>query len=462
MTISPLADTDRRSLFHPFTSIQQHLEEGPLIITGADGIRIVDDQGKSYIDAMAGLWCVNVGYGRSELIDAMTEQAKKLPYYHSFASSSNEPAIELAERLLAIAPGSPARGFFANSGSEANDTQIKIVRYYNNALGRPLKKKILSRHGAYHGVTLGATSLSGLKPMHDVFDLPLPGFLHLSAPHHYRIAPDDATEEQFSDLLGAELEELIDREGGDTIAAMIAEPVMGAGGVIVPPKGYFERIAPILEAHDILLIVDEVICGFGRLGTAFGSHHFDLKPDLVSIAKGLTSGYIPMSGCIVSEKVWEVLRDDSAERGPFSHGYTYSAHPIAAAVAVANLEIMRSESLFGRAAENGGYFQERLRSVVGSHPLVGEVRGIGLMAGMELVADRETREAFDAPLLVGKRLSMIMQREGLISRAMRDTLAFSPPLIVERDDLDEILSIVSRSLDELAGALEAEGLWSPR
>ena len=461
MTTTPLAEADRNSLFHPFTSIQDHLEEGPMIITGADGIRIVDDQGKSYIDAMAGLWCVNVGYGRSELIDAMTRQGKKLPYYHSFASSSNEPAIELASQLIEMAPGNPARVFFANSGSEANDTQVKIARYYNNALGRPRKKKILSRQGAYHGVTLGATSMSGLKPMHEIFDLPLEGFLHLSCPHHYREAAPGETEEDFSARLAAELEEVIEREGGDTIAAMIAEPVLGAGGVIVPPRGYFEKIVPILRAHDILLIVDEVICGFGRLGTAFGSDTFNLEPDLVSVAKGLTSGYIPMSASIVSEKVWEVLRDDSAERGPFSHGYTYSAHPIAAAVAVANLAVMRKEALFDRSATVGAYFQEKLRGVCADHALVGEVRGIGLIAGVELVADLETRQAFDPSLAVGKRLSMILRARGLISRAMRDTLAFSPPLVLERDDVDEILAIFRSGLDQISSELEAEGLWGP-
>lgn len=460
-TSAELEELDRKRLLHPFTSISEHLDRGPLIIDSAEGIRIRDRAGKTYLDAMAGLWCVNVGYGRHELVEAMSLQAAKLPFYHSFASMSNQPAIELAELLTAMAPGTLSHVFFANSGSEANDTQVKIVRYYNNALGRPAKKKILSRQGAYHGVTLGAASLSGLAPMHAIFDLPLEGFLHLSSPHYYRGAEQGVSEEEFADALAAELEELIDREGADTIAAMVMEPVMGAGGVIVPPAGYFERIVPILRRNDILLISDEVICGFGRLGTSFGSVHFGFEPDLMSVAKGLTSGYIPMSGCLVSDAVWEVLRDDSVARGPFSHGYTYSAHPIAAAVAVANLELMSRDELFDKAADTGAYLQASLRGSFAEHPLVGEVRGVGLIAGVELVANKETREAFDPGQLVGRRLSDHLLRLGLVSRAMRDTLAFSPPLILEKADVDEIVGIFREGLTLLSRELEAEGTWSP-
>lgn len=461
-TTAELESIDRQTLIHPFTSIRDHLEKGPLIITEADGIRIRDRAGNTYIDAMAGLWCVNVGYGRRELIDAMRKQAEKLPYYHSFASMSNEPAIELAQKLTAMVPLQKPRVFFANSGSEANDTQIKIVRYYNNALGRERKKKILSRIGAYHGVTLGATSLSGLASMHKIFDLPLPGFLHLSLPHYYRHAPEGVSEEEFSDQLAQELEELIEREGADTIAAMVMEPVMGAGGVIVPPAGYFERIVPILRRHDILIVADEVICGFGRLGTPFGSNFFDFEPDLMTVAKGLTSGYIPMSGCLVSEPVWEVLRDDSAERGPFAHGYTYSAHPVAAAVALANLGIIEDEKLFEKAADTGAYLQANLRSAFADHPLVGEIRGVGLIAGIELVADKSSKKAFEPGLTVGARLSKHLLSQGLISRAMRDTLALSPPLILEKDDVNEIVEAFSIGLDLLTKELADEGIWTRR
>lgn len=424
-----------------------------MIMASGDGVRVQDRTGKTYIDAMAGLWCVNVGYGRSELVEAMRLQAEKLPYYHSFASMSNQPAIELAEALLEIAPRGLSKVFFANSGSEANDTQIKLVRYYNNALGRPAKKKILTRHGAYHGVTLGAASMSGLAPMHAIFDLPLEGFIHLGLPHHYRCAPDGIDEDAFAALLATELEDTIDREGGDTIAAMVAEPIMGAGGVIVPPRGYFDRIVPILRRHDILLIVDEVICGFGRLGTAFGSDLYGLEPDLMTVAKGLTSGYLPMSASLVSERVWQVLRDDSGERGPFAHGYTYSGHPVAAAVGLANLEVMRRERLFEHAAVVGSDLHRRLRTALSDHPLVGEIRGLGLIAAIELVADKDSGRPFDPALGVGKRLSAKLLKRGLISRALRDSLALAPPLVLQTSDSEEIVSIFAAGLDELSQEL---------
>ncbi|HVR30794.1 MAG TPA: aminotransferase [Thermoanaerobaculia bacterium] len=448
-----LEDLDRSSLFHPFTSIQRHLVEGPLVITDASGVRVRDRAGREYIDAMAGLWCVNVGYGRRELVEAMTAQASRLPYYHSFASMSNEPVIRLAARLIEMAPGRMSKVFFANSGSEANDTQIKLVRAYNNLRGRPEKKKILSRRAAYHGVTLGATSLSGLPPMHAIFDLPLPGFLHLERPSHYWNAPPGASEEEFSDLLATELETVIEREGASTIAAMFVEPVQGAGGVIVPPRGYFERIVPILRAHDILLVADEVICGFGRLGTLFGSSYYGLEPDLVTIAKGLTSGYLPMSAVLVGERVWEGLREGSAKQGPFAHGYTYSGHPVPAAVAHANLDLMERENLVAKAAQTGAYLQQRLRAAFADHPLVGEVRGVGMIAGIELVASRSEKRPFPPAVEAGSRLSRHLLAGGLISRALRDTLAFSPPLVLEKADVDQIVEIFGRGLDAVGPEL---------
>ncbi len=460
MTQPSLEDLDRQSVFHPFTSIQDHLVEGPLVITDASGVRVRAHDGREYIDAMAGLWCVNVGYGRRELVEAMTAQASRLPYYHSFASMSNEPVIRLAARLVAMAPGKMSKVFFANSGSEANDTQLKLIRYYNNLRGKREKKKILSRRAAYHGVTLGATSLSGLPPMHAIFDLPLPGFFHLERPSHYWHAPPGVSEEEFSGILAAELEALIAREGADTIAAMFVEPVMGAGGVIVPPKGYFERIVPILRAHDILLVVDEVICGFGRLGTPFGSNYYQLEPDLMTIAKGLTSGYLPMSACLVSERVWEDIRERSRDQGPFAHGYTYSGHPTPAAVALANLDLMERERLFDRAASTGAYLQQRLRELA-SHPLVGEVRGVGMIAGVELVASKAEKKPFPPALLAGAKVSRRALADGLITRALRDTLAFSPPLILEKSDVDRIVEIVGRALDATASELAASGAWRP-
>ncbi|MEE2778183.1 MAG: aminotransferase [Acidobacteriota bacterium] len=459
LSSTSLEDLDRRTLIHPYTSIADHEASGPMIIDSADGVRIRDRAGNEYIDAMAGLWCVNVGYGRTELIDAMAEQGRKLPYYHLFASMSNEPAIRLAKRLTDLAPANLTKVFFANSGSEANDTQIKIVRYYNNVLGRPRKKKILSRQAAYHGVTLGATSLSGLPPMHGVFDLPLDGFLHLSRPHHYWDAPVGTTEEEFSAILGRELEQKIDEEGADTIAAMIVEPVMGAGGVIVPPQGYFENIVPILRANDILLIVDEVICGFGRLGRWFGSERFGLEPDLMSIAKGLTSGYFPMSASVVSEEIWEVLRKGSEVHGPFSHGHTYTAHPLAAATAMANLDVIERDGLIEKAAQTEPYLQNRLRTALADHPLVGEVRGLGMLAAVELVAQKTAKTPFAPEMKAGQRLSNLLREEGVISRAMRDTLAMSPPLILERADVDTIVDAFALCLDRLVPELESTG-WA--
>jgi L-2,4-diaminobutyrate transaminase len=455
-----LEDLDRQSVFHPFTSIQDHLVEGPLVITEAKGVRVRGHDGREYIDAMAGLWCVNVGYGRRELVEAMTAQAERLPYFHSFAGMSHEPMIRLAARLLELVPGRMSKVFFCNSGSEANDTQIKLIRYYNNLRGKRDKKKILSRKAAYHGVTLGAASLSGLPPMHAIFDLPLPGFFHLERPSHYWHAAPGMSEEEFSGRLAAELEALIAREGADTIAAMFVEPVMGAGGVIVPPRGYFEKIVPILRAHDILLVADEVICGFGRLGTPFGSDYYSLEPDLMTIAKGLTSGYLPMSACLISERIWEEIRERSRDQGPFAHGYTYSGHPLASAVAIANLDLMERDRLFERSAATGAYLQRRLRELA-SHPLVGEVRGVGMIAGIELVASKSEKKPFPPAVLAGAKVAKHALRNGVITRALRDTLAFSPPLVLEQSDVDRIVEVVGGALDATAKDLAAAGAWRP-
>jgi len=454
-----LEDLDRRSVFHPYTAIQEHLDTGPLVITDARGVRVRGNDGREYIDAMAGLWCVNVGYGRRELVDAMIAQAERLPYYHSFAGMSHEPMIRLAARLLEMVPRM-SKVFFCNSGSEANDTQLKLIRYYNNLRGKREKKKILSRRAAYHGVTLGATSLSGLPPMHAIFDLPLPGFFHLERPSHYWHAAPGMSEEEFSGQLAAELEALIAREGADTIAAMFVEPVMGAGGVIVPPRGYFERIVPILRANDILLVADEVICGFGRLGTPFGSDYYGLEPDLMTIAKGLTSGYLPMSACLISERIWEDIRERSRDQGPFAHGYTYSGHPLSAAVGMANLDVMQSERLFERAAATGAYLQRRLRELA-SHPLVGEVRGVGMIAGIELVQSKTEKKPFPPAALAGAKAAKHALRNGVITRALRDTLAFSPPLVLETRDVDRIVEVVGDALDATAKDLAAAGALRP-
>jgi L-2,4-diaminobutyrate transaminase len=454
-----LHELDKRSLLHPFTSIEGHLERGPRIMVEGEGIRVRDDGGREYIDAMAGLWCVNVGYGRGEIVDAMAEQARRLPYYHAFLGHSNEPAIRLADRLLAMAPGSMRRVFFGTSGSDANDTQVKLVWLYNNLRGRPEKKKLIARRGGYHGVTVAAGSLTGLPLVHQAFDLPLPGFLHVRAPHHWREAPPGLSEPQFSARLAEELDAVIEQEGPETVAAFFAEPVMAAGGVVVPPEGYFEAIVPVLRRHDVLLVVDEVVCGFGRLGTPFGSDAYGLEPDLVTLAKGLTSAYVPMSACLVAERIWEVLRKGSPEVATFAHGYTYTAHPVAAAAGLANLDILEREGLVERAARVGKHLQGRLRAAVASHPLVGEVRGTGMIAGVELVADRAEKRSFDATLGVAPRLHARLLEEGLICRPVGQSLAFSPPLIASEADVDEMVDRFTRGLDAFASELEQEGSW---
>ena len=445
---------DRDSVLHPATALHTHQAEGGLIAERGQGVTLTDIHGKQYIDAMAGLWCVNVGYGRQELARAAAEQMEKLGYYHTFAGASNGPQIELADRILGLLRDQadlkkPSKVFFGLSGSDANDTQVKLVRYYNNLVGRPEKKKIISRHGAYHGVSVASASLTGLPAFHAAFDLPMEGVLFASNPHHYHNAKPGESEEEFSGRLAGELEELIAREGAETIAAFIAEPVMGAGGVIPPPRGYFERIQPILAANDILLIADEVICGFGRLGSWFGSGHYGLQPDLISMAKGLTSGYVPLSAVVVSEEIWSVLKTGSEELGVFAHGYTYSGHPVSAAVALANLDILESENLVGNAARVGARLHAGMQSALAQHPNVGEIRGEGMIMAVEFVADRISKEPFDPDLAVHKAVSAEAARLGLIVRPLPSAgaaVALSPPLCLSEAEADRVVEILAQAV----------------
>lgn len=459
--LTSLEEADRNHILHPFTSVRDHFENGPLHMVEGQGIYIKDSRGREYIDAVAGLWCVNIGYGRPEMVQAIAAQCEKLPFYHSFLGYGNEPAAELAERITALAPEGLNRAFFANSGSEANDTQVKLVWQYNNLRGKAKKKKIISRDGAYHGVTLGAASLCGLPAVHKTFDLPLDGFLHVRKPHHYWEAEAGQSEKDFSAKLAQELDECIQREGPDTVAAFIAEPVMGAGGVIPPPEGYFEAIVPVLNEHDVLFIADEVICGFGRLGAMFGSDRYQLQPDLMTLAKGLTSGYVPMSACLVSDKVWDVLLEGSGELGPFSHGYTYSAHPLAAAAGLTSLDIIQREGLVANADSVGAHLHARLADAVADHPLVGETRGVGLVAGIELVADKQAKKAFGPDVKIGMRLRAKLLDEGLVVRPVQNTIAFSPALVITESEVDEIVARFLRGLEVFADDLVADGTWQP-
>jgi L-2,4-diaminobutyrate transaminase len=452
---------DKERVLHPATSIADHLEKGPRIMAEGSGVTLVDSQGRRYIDAVAGLWCVNIGYGRTEVADAMGAQARRLSYYHTFSSMSNEPQIRLADRLLGLVPGRMSKVFFGNSGSDANDTQVKLCWYYNNLRDKPKKKKIIARFQAYHGTTVASASLTGLPAFHKAFDLPIPNVLHTAVPHYYRYAAPGMSEADYARALAAELDALIEREGPDTVAAFIAEPVMGAGGVLVPPQGYFEEVQKVLRKHDVLLIADEVICGFGRLGRLFGSEVYGIEPDLVTVAKGLTSAYFPLSGVLISERVWEVLREASPKMGAFAHGFTYSGHPVGAAAAMANLDILLGEDLVGNAARVGAHFQRRLRETLAAHPLVGEVRGLGLIAGVELVADRAQKRAFDPAWKMAARVAQRCLEQGLIVRSLPagDVLAFSPPLCLTAAEADEVVARFGRGLDAVTDELVRQGEW---
>jgi 4-aminobutyrate---pyruvate transaminase len=451
------ASRDIATLLHPYTNLKAHKSKGPLIITSGRGVNIYDDQGREYIEGLAGLWCVSLGFSEPRLVEAARQQMEVLPYYHTFSSKSHGPAIDLAERILDLLPESMSKVFFNNSGSEANDTAIKMVWYYNNALGRPHKKKIVSRIKAYHGVTIASASLTGLPNNHRDFDLPLSGIVHTSCPHHYRFARPDESEEDFASRLADELDALIEDEGPDTVAAFIAEPVMGAGGVLVPPQTYFNKIQPVLKKYDVLFIVDEVICGFGRLGTMFGLELFEIEPDIVVMAKQLTSGYQPLSATVVSEAIYDALVGQSEKIGVFAHGFTYSGHPVAAAVALETLKIYEERRILDHVRAVIPHFQRRLREL-GGHPLVGEARGLGLIGAVELVEDKKTKKPFDAAATAGALGAEKALENGLVVRAAGDALALCPPLIIEDRQIDQLFDRLSSTLDQTHAQLGQRGV----
>ena len=438
---------DLQHVLHPTTNLRMLHQLGPGVHERAEGVYLWDNQGNQYLEGMAGLWCTALGYGEEELAQAALAQMRKLSYSQLFAARTNEPSILLAEKLKAMVPYDMGRVFYGMSGSDANDTQVKLMWYYHNAIGKPEKKKIVSRIGGYHGVTVASGSLTGLPPFHKHFDLPLPQVLHTDRPCYYRDAESGETQAQFRDRIVANLRDLILREGPETIAAFIAEPVMGAGGVIVPPAGYYEKVQALLAEHDILFIDDEVICGFGRTGNPFGAQTMDIKPTTMSLAKALSSAYQPISAVMIPEFMYEPFIAAGDAVGMFGHGFTYSGHPVCAAVALRTLELMEERDIFAHAAKVGRVFQERLERLA-EHPLVGDARGVGLLGAAELMADKDSRQAFPPALRVGEQCTNRCAANGLISRNLGDTMALCPPLITTEDQVDELFTKLTRALDE--------------
>ena len=446
---------DRDHFFHPSTHMGTHARgESPRrVIVGGEGCTIIDATGKRSLDAFAGLYCVNVGYGRTEMAEAIAQQARELAYYHAYVGHGTEVSITLAGMIMERAPAHMSRVYFGLSGSDANETNIKLIWYYNNVLGRPEKKKIISRWRGYHGSGVMTGSLTGLSLFHAHFDLPRAPILHTEAPYYFRRADRSQTEEQFSAYCAARLEEMILAEGPDTIAAFIGEPILGTGGIVPPPKGYWAAIQAVLEKYDILLVADEVVTGFGRLGTMFGSDHYGMKPDLITIAKGLTSAYAPLSGSIVSQRMWDVLVQGSDKFGSFGHGWTYSAHPVCAAAGVANLKLIDELDLVRNAGETGAYFRAALADALAGHTHVGEVRGDGLMAAVEFVEDRDDRRFFDPARKIGPAVATALLERSVIGRAMPegDILGFAPPLCLTRQEADTIVTAARGAVQAVLG-----------
>jgi len=426
----------------PFSDYKQLAEKGPRIITEAKGVHLWDSEGNKILDGMAGLWCVAVGYGREELVEAASKQMRQLPFYNTFFQTAHPPVLELAHAISQLAPASMNHVFFTGSGSEGNDTMLRLVRHYWACKGKANKKIIIGRDNGYHGSTVAGASLGGMKFMHEQGDLPIPGIAHIPQPYWFGEGGEQSPEE-FGVWAAAQLEKKILELGEDNVAAFIAEPIQGAGGVIIPPDSYWPRIKEILAKYDILFVADEVICGFGRTGEWFGSQYYDLKPDLMTIAKGLTSGYVPMGGLIVSDKVFEVIE----AHGDFNHGFTYSGHPVAAAVGLENLRILKEEGIVERVkAETAPYLQKRLRELA-DHPLVGEVRGVGMLGAIELVQDKAMRKRFSGDAGVGMVCRGHCFNNGLIMRAVGDTMIIAPPLVISLAEIDELVEKARKCLD---------------
>ncbi len=456
-----LQQKDRSYVFHPSTHLAKHSrgETPNRIMAGAEGVYLWDTEGRKSLDGFGGLYCVNLGYGCTEIADAIARQAHELPFAHVYASQGTEPAALLAEAVVEYFGENMRRVYFGLSGSDANETNIKLVWYYNNILGRPEKKKIISRNRGYHGSGLVTGSMTGLPFFHNFFDLPLEIVRHTTTPHYYREAKEGESELDFSQRCAAELEALILAEGPETVAAFIGEPVMGTGGIVPPPEGYWAAIQAVLDKYDILLIADEVVCGFARTGAKFGSHLYGMHPDLVTIAKGLSSAYLPISGSIIGERMWKVLEQGTEKHGALGHGWTYSGHTLCAAAALANIRILKERNIEAHVRDVGTYWNERMKAELQGHPIVGEVRGVGMLSAVEMMRDPRARIPFEPELQVGARAAASLLENGVIGRAMphADTLGFAPPLIISRTEVDIIVDATVKAVETTHRALKAEG-----
>jgi 4-aminobutyrate---pyruvate transaminase len=448
---------DIASTLHPYTNLKRHENDGPIVMTEGDGVFVRGEDGKQYLEGLAGLWNASLGFSERRLAEAAYRQMLKLPFYHTFAHKAVDIGIELAEKLLSIAPVPMSKVFFVNSGSEANDTVVKLVWYYNNGLGRPKKKKIISRTKGYHGVTVASASLTGLPNNHRDFDLPIANILHVECPHYYRFGQPGETEEAYATRLADSLEQRILSEGADTVAAFIAEPIMGAGGVLLPPATYFDKIHAVLKKYDILFIADEVICGFHRTGHPWGSSVYNLKPDMIACAKALSAGYLPIGAVMISEPIYAALVKQSEKIGVFGHGFTYTGHPTTSAVALETLKIYEQDDVPGHVRRVAPRLQAGLRSFA-EHPLVGEVRGIGLIGAIELVADKATKAPFDPAQAVGAYLVERGHHHGVILRPLGDSIAFCPPLIIKEHEIDLMLERFSLALEDTLAMVRERGL----
>ena len=451
--MSTLEELDKKYALHPFTNLSGHQSTGPFIIEKGDGVYVWDNKGNRLIEGMAGLWCASLGFNEPRLAEAAARQFAELPYSHMFTHRSTRPAIELSQRHVEMAPEGIGKAFFMNSGSEAVDTAVKMVWYYNNALGRTEKKTIIARERAYHGITVAAGSLTGLPYAQSGFDLPAISVMHVETPHHYRHANPGETEEAYSERLAQSLDAQIIAAGAHTIAAFIAEPVMGAGGVIIPPKNYFQKIQAVLKKHDILFIADEVICGFGRTGETWGSDTFGIKPDIMTCAKQLSAAYLPIGAVLISDHLYDTFEEYADQLGVFGTGATYGGHPVSAAVALETLRIYESDDIFGNVKQRSPHFAERVQALQ-NHPLVGHSRSVGLIGAIELVADKSSKEQFPVASKMAAQVMAAARERNLILRATPgDSVAFCPPLIINDDQIDEMFDAVTDALNDVHKAL---------